>query len=232
LNEGETDYKSNEIGQAHNKQESQRRILFKFIDSPVKFLIKHNVSPNMLSFFGFLCSLISAIFIGFGGLHFSFWLGWIGPFLFFWTGAFDVFDGEVARRTNQNSKAGAFLDSNLDRLSDATIIIGMVFGNLINYIVGYILIFLVIMISYIRAKAESEGLEMSGIGIMERAERVIILFFFFIGEVWAYFLTNLIFGTPSPLFSQIFIVIFMVLCLYTVIQRFTYSYKSLSKNDN
>ena len=186
----------------------------------------------MLSFFGFLCSLISAIFIGFGGLHFSFWLGWIGPFFFFWTGAFDVFDGEVARRTNQNSKAGAFLDSNLDRLSDAAIIIGMVFGNLINYLVGYILIFLVIMISYIRAKAESEGLEMKGIGIMERAERVIVLFFFFIAEVWVYFLTNLIFGTSSPLFRQIFFVIFIALCLYTVIQRFTYSYKSLSKNDN
>ena len=99
-----------------------------------------------------------------GGLHFSLWLGWIGAFFFFWTGAFDVFDGEVARRTNQNSKAGAFLDSNLDRLSDVTIILGMIFGNLINYLEGYILIFLVIMISYIRAKAESEGIEMSGIG--------------------------------------------------------------------
>ena len=231
MNQGETDSKLNEIEQ-HNKQEGYRRFLGRFIDGPANFFIKHNVSPNMLSFFGFLCSLLSAIYIGMGGLHFSIWWGWIGPFIFFWTGAFDVFDGEVARRTNQNSKAGAFLDSNLDRLSDATIIFGMIYGNLINYIVGYILIFLVIMISYIRAKAESEGLEMSGVGIMERAERVIIMFFFLIAEVWAYFLTDLIFGTPSPLFSQIFILIFMLLCLYTVIQRFTYSYKSLSKNDN
>ncbi|MHA1669249.1 MAG: CDP-alcohol phosphatidyltransferase family protein [Promethearchaeota archaeon] len=220
------------IGEAHNKQESQRRLLGYFIDGPVKFLIKHNVSPNLLSFFGYSCSLISAIFIGIGGLHFSLWWGWIGPFLFFWAGVFDVFDGEVARRTNQNSKAGAFLDSNLDRLSDATIIFGMIFGNLINYLEGYILIFLVIMISYIRARAENEGLEMSGVGFMERAERVIILFLFLIAEVWAYFLTDLVFGTPSSLFSQIFILIFIALCLYTVIQRFTFSYKSLSKSAN
>ena len=186
----------------------------------------------MLSFFGFLCSLISAIYIGIGGLHFSIWFGWIGAFFFFWTGAFDVFDGEVARRTNQNSKAGAYLDSNLDRLSDATIIFGMIYGNLINYFEGYILIFLVIMISYTRAKAEKEGLEMSGIGMMERAERVIVMFFFLIAEVWAHFLTNLIFGTPSPLFSQLFILIYIALCLYTVIQRVTYSYKSLNKKDN
>jgi archaetidylinositol phosphate synthase len=222
----------NEVEKTHNKQDVQRKILYKFIDDPVKFLIKHNVSPNLLSFFGYLCSLLAAIFIGLGGLHFSFWLGWIGPFIFFWTGAFDVFDGEVARRTNQNSKAGAFLDSNLDRLSDVTIIFGMIFGNLISYIEGYILIFLVIMISYIRAKAESLGLEMSGVGMMERAERVIFLLIFFVAEVWVYFLTDLFYGTPSSLFSQIVILVFMALCLYTIIQRFVFSYKFFSKNDN
>jgi archaetidylinositol phosphate synthase len=124
------------------------------------------------------------------------------------------------------------LDSNLDRLSDVTIIFGMIFGNLISYIEGYILIFLVIMISYIRAKAESLGLEMSGVGMMERAERVIFLLIFFVAEVWVYFLTDLFYGTPSSLFSQIVILVFMALCLYTIIQRFVFSYKFFSKNDN
>ena len=232
MNQREPNDKSKQNGQGHNKQEVQRKVVFRFIDGPVNFFIKHNIPPNLLTFLGYLFSLFSAIFIGLGGLHFSILWGWIGPLLYFWTGAFDVFDGEVARRSNQNSKAGAFLDSSLDRLSDATIIFGMIFGNLINYLQGIILIFLVIMISYTRARAENEGLALSGIGLMERAERVITLFFYFIAEVWAHFLTGVFLGTPNSIFSQIFIYVFILLCLYTVVQRIIFSYKSLNKNDN
>ena len=197
----------NEPENSHNKQENQRRILHKFIDHPVKFLIKHNVTPNQISFYGFACSIIFVVLLSFGILHFSIWWGWIGPFFLFWAGTFDVLDGEVARRTKRNTKAGAFLDSNLDRVSDALIVLGMIFGNLIDYLTGFILLFLIIMISYIRARAENEGVEMAGIGFMERAERLIILFFAFILEIWVHYLTGLIFGSPSLLFFHIFILI-------------------------
>ena len=215
----------------NNKQVNQRKILNKFIDRPVKFLIRHNITPNQLSFLGFTCSLIVAVFLAFNILHLSIWWGWIGPFFLFWAGAFDVFDGEVARRTEKNTKAGAFLDSNLDRASDGLIVIGMILGDLINYITGFILIFLMIMISYIRTRAENEGIEMIGIGLMERAERIIILFFAFIIEIWVNYLTTTFFGHPSPLFFQIFILIFIILLIITILQRFIYSYKNLKHLD-
>ena len=215
----------------NNKQLNQRKILNKFIDRPVKFLIRHNISPNQLSFFGFTCSLIFSVLLTFKILHFSLWWGWIGPFFLFWAGAFDVFDGEVARRTERNTKAGAFLDSNLDRVSDGLIVIGMILGNLINYITGFVLIFLMIMISYIRARAENEGIEMIGIGLMERAERIMILFFAFIIEIWVHYLTMTVLGYPSPLFFQIFILVFIILLIWTVAQRFIYSYKNLKHLD-
>ena len=227
----ETQFRLNISQPQNNKQVNQRKILNKFIDRPVKFLIKHNITPNQLSFFGFICSLIFTVLLSFNVLHFSLWWGWIGPFFLFWAGAFDVFDGEVARRTEKNTKAGAFLDSNLDRVSDGLIVIGMILGNLIDYITGFILIFLMIMISYIRARAENEGIEMIGIGLMERAERLIILFCAFITEIWVYYFTLTFFGHPSPLFFQIFIAVFILLLIITVLQRFIYSYENLKRLD-
>lgn len=214
-----------------NKQVNQRKILNKFIDRPVKYLIRHNLTPNQLSFIGFIFSSIFSILLVIRILHLSLWLGWLGPFFLFLAGAFDVFDGEVARRTKKISKAGAFLDSNLDRVSDSLIVIGMIFGNLINYLTGFILLFLMIMISYTRARAENEGIEMIGIGLMERAERLIILFFAFIVEIWVHFLTILFLGYPSSLFFQSFIIIFILLLAITLFQRFVFSIKNLKLLD-
>lgn len=215
----------------HTKRETQQKILLKFIDGPVKLLIRHNVTPNILSYLGFLFSLTTAILLAFDSLHFPFWIAWITPFIFFWSGALDVFDGEVARRTNSNSMVGAFLDSNLDRLSDAVIVIGLILGNYIHYILGYIMLFLILMISYIRSKAESQGINMRGIGFMERAERLIILWFLFIGEIEIYFFTNLVLGYHFTLFIPISMIVFTILLLLTVIQRIVFSLKKLRKID-
>jgi len=232
--------KVSEKEKANTKRQNQRKLLDRFIDRPVNLLIKHNVSPNSLSFIGFVFSIAAAFFISIGGIYGrlglyypsnAIWSAWIVPFLMFWAGAFDVFDGEVARRTGHNSKAGAFLDSNLDRLSDAVIILGMIFGNLIDYLWGYILLFLVIMISYIRARAENEGIEMKGIGFMERAERLIILWFGFITEFWIYYLSKLIYGSHFKLFFPIFIIIYTGLLVFTILQRLLYSFKSLHEID-
>ncbi|NVM45853.1 MAG: CDP-alcohol phosphatidyltransferase family protein [Candidatus Lokiarchaeota archaeon] len=215
--------------QANVKRSNQRRILNKFVDLPVKLLIKHGFTPNILSFCGFFCSITVAVLLAWGGLHFPFPLAWIVPFVMFWAGAFDAFDGEVARRTGNISISGAFLDSNLDRLSDAAIILGLVMGGYFNYVIGYVILFLIIMISYIRARAENEGIDMKGVGFMERAERLIIFWFAFIFEFWIYFLSNLFYGAPFRLFFPIFTVIFTGLLILTIIQRLLFSFKSLYK---
>jgi len=220
------------IEQANIKRSNQRRILQIFIDLPVKLLIKCGFTPNTLSFCGFFCSITVAFLLSIGGLHFPFPIAWIVPFVLFWAGAFDVFDGEVARRTKINSKTGAFLDSNLDRLSDAAIVLGLILGGYLDYVIGFTILFLIIMISYIRARAENEGIDMKGVGFMERADRLITLWFAFISEFWIYFLSNLIFGTPFTLFFPIFILIFAGLLTLTIIQRLIFSFKALRKIEN
>ncbi len=198
------------------------------IEKRVNFFIKHNVSPNKLSYLGFCLSLACAIFLGFDFLHLSLWLAWIPPLLLFLSGSFDVFDGAVARKTNSASQFGAFLDSNLDRLADAIIFLGFIYGGYIDYLTGFICFFLSLMISYIRSRAENEGVEMQGVGFLERAERMLLLFFGMIIEAWVYFFTN----ATNSLFFFIFIWTFILLLTITVFQRLLFAFKELKKMEN
>lgn len=212
----------------NKKRQIEKKILSKLISSPVDFLMRHHFTPNLLSFLGFLCILISAILISFGLVHSPIWVAWIVPFFLLFGGVFDVFDGEVARKTGKDSDTGAFLDSNVDRISDIIIIIGFVYGKLINFVLAFILMFLTIMISYTRAKAENLGLIMKGIGFLERAERLVILTVAIIVESWVYFLSSLFFQTPNTWFFPVFIIVFTILLLLTLLQRFYFSLTNLA----
>lgn len=228
------------------KRTRQKEILNKYnkyIDSPVKFLIKHNISPNEISFIGFIISITAAFLIAIGGVYFSMYFAWIIPFLMGLAGAFDLFDGEVARRTEKESQAGAFLDSNLDRLSDAVFILGLMYGGLVSYLLGYIILFLVIMISYTRSRAENEGVNMKGVGFMERAERILFMLFALLLEMWYYFLSLVILRAPitilvpfitripvTPIFL-ISIIVYTILLCVTVTQRLTFTFKTLKSQN-
>ena len=71
-------------------------------------------------------------------------------------------------------------------------IFGLIYGGFINSLCGYFILFLVLMISYIRARAENEGIDMKGVGFMERAERLIILMVALSIETWVYHFSGLL----------------------------------------
>lgn len=98
-----------------------------------------------------------------------------GSILLLISGFFDIIDGNVARVTRQSSKKGAFLDSSLDKLAEATIFIGIAAGGLADPLLCMIGLALSLMVSYVRARAESLSIELKGIGIGERAERLLII---------------------------------------------------------
>ncbi|TXT67086.1 MAG: conserved membrane protein of unknown function [Promethearchaeota archaeon] len=202
-----------------DKRKKQKRFFHKFIDSPVSYLIKWNISPNILSLGGFIGSFLASILIGLGFIHGNFFLAWIPPILIMVSGVLDVFDGEVARRTEQVSPEGSFLDSNIDRVSDSVIIFGLVYGNLVHIIEGFLLLFLFIMISYTRSRAEVEQVEMKGIGFLERAERLIILIIALIIEIYIYAITDWINADPYVCFFPIFIKFFILALIFTLGQR-------------
>ena len=94
-------------------------------------------------------------------------------------GLLDIFDGGVARLRHEDSRAGAFLDSVMDRLSDA-IVFGCLFWSLSeqhrHLQAGLCMSALVISlsVSHLRAEAEALGLTLSE-GVMQRLERYVVL---------------------------------------------------------
>jgi CDP-diacylglycerol--glycerol-3-phosphate 3-phosphatidyltransferase len=95
------------------------------------------------------------------------------------SGLFDMLDGALARVENSQSDFGAFLDSLLDRYSEATILLALIYIFTIrqqtaNVLLVYGVAIGSILISYARARAEALGLE-AKVGIAPRPERVLIL---------------------------------------------------------
>ena len=137
------------------------------------------LSPTFWSMIGFAFAILSSIF--FGLAHVLSQQDWefpwqvIASIMLLISGFFDIVDGSVARVMKKTTTRGAFLDSNFDKVSEALIFIGIAIGGLSNPILAMIALATSILVSYLRARAESLGIELKGIGIGERAERLLIL---------------------------------------------------------
>jgi archaetidylinositol phosphate synthase len=99
----------------------------------------------------------------------------IGGVLLMLSGFFDIVDGSVARVTNKMSKRGAFLDSIFDKLAEVVIFGGIALGQLADSFWCIVGLGMSLLVSYTRARAESLGERLQGIGIGERAERILII---------------------------------------------------------
>ena len=96
--------------------------------------------------------------------------------LYILAGFMDSLDGTVARIRKEVSAWGGFIDAYLDRVEEAAYLI-MLIPSQINPDPVYIAIFLSLsfLTSYSRSKAHEVGIKLAGVGLMERAERIIIL---------------------------------------------------------
>src|SRR5919205_4539823 len=102
-----------------------------------------------------------------------------GGILLFFSAGFDMLDGALARITAQQSSFGAFLDSLLDRYSEAAILLALIYvftvrGSTAVVLLVYSVAMGSILISYARARAEGLGLE-AKVGVAPRPERILIL---------------------------------------------------------
>ena len=91
----------------------------------------------------------------------------------------DMLDGAVAKASGRASRKGAFLDSVVDRLSDAAVLSGLIWFAVardrgVTAVLAGIVLGLSLIVSYIKARAESLGFACN-VGIAERPERVIVL---------------------------------------------------------
>jgi len=99
----------------------------------------------------------------------------IGGILLLISGFFDIVDGQVARVLQKTSKKGAFLDSVFDKVAEVAVFLGILIGGYSEGYVVLLAITLSLLVSYTRARAESLGVQLQGIGIGERAERLLVI---------------------------------------------------------
>ena len=185
--------------------QSLRPLLTKILNPIAKNL---NINPNIVTVISPFIALIAAY-------GFAKHLLILGAIAILASGFLDVVDGAVARYHNRSSPFGAFLDSTMDRFADAIIYIGIIFGGYCDWLVGVLAIHSAITVSYVRARAESQGAECN-IGIAERAVRMIILM---IGAIIGYF--------AGDIYFTYIIYILVILSYFTVAQRIVYVWRQL-----
>ncbi len=143
-----------------------------FLEPMARFISTTGVSPNVITIFGFLLMVGVAVVLAYGYL---FW----GGLLIIGVALFDAVDGTLARMMGRTSRFGAFLDSTLDRFSEAVIFLGL-FVFLIGQdqemelLLIYATVVGSLMVSYARARAEGIGVALTD-GFFTRFERVFLL---------------------------------------------------------
>ena len=133
------------------------------------------------------------------------------------SGFFDLLDGAVARQHGWVTAYGGFLDSVLDRYTDLSVAFGIFiyFSRRDDLLFFVILTFVaaigIVIVSYIRARAEAASLQCKG-GLLERPERTMLL------------IIGLCFGVLKPV-----IIVLAVLTHFTAVQRILIVRKAAQK---
>ena len=168
------------------------------------FCALRKITPNQLTLFGFLLSLVA-------GLTYMAGLFSLGAILLLIGSLGDLLDGALARSTRTASRFGAFLDSTMDRYSDFFVFAGIAYYFATEGLWGFCLMALWIILgafitSYAKARAESLIPSCEG-GVLERAERLILLILgSFFQPLLPWVLVILLIGTHATAVQRILFV--------------------------
>jgi CDP-diacylglycerol--glycerol-3-phosphate 3-phosphatidyltransferase len=138
-----------------------------------RWLVAHGVYPDVVTVVGTVGTVAAALWFFPRGELF---VGTVVATLFV---LFDLVDGAMARARGNGTSFGAVLDSTCDRVADGALFAGITWwclgvgGERVLGIAALLCLVAGQLVSYIKARAEAEGLSADG-GLVERAERLII----------------------------------------------------------
>jgi CDP-diacylglycerol--glycerol-3-phosphate 3-phosphatidyltransferase len=159
-----------------------QKLAYKGLDPFVKLLMKLGVTPNAVTVFGFILTVISTVVLIYGAeigdRNNHRFIGYAG-FIILAAGAMDMIDGRLARLNNQAHPFGALFDSVVDRYSELIMFFGFCYYMVTqDYLLTSLFCFIAmigsIMVSYTRARAEGLGVN-ADVGVMQRPERVVLV---------------------------------------------------------
>jgi CDP-diacylglycerol--glycerol-3-phosphate 3-phosphatidyltransferase len=149
-----------------------------------QIFVRTPITPNMLTVFGFFLNVIVAAILASGHLI-------AGGVMLIFAAAFDMLDGALAKITDRVTPFGGFLDSVVDRYSEAVVLLGLLLffywqpggNNVVEVILIYVILVGSVMISYARARAGALNIS-NEVGLMARPERIVILAIGLILHTW------------------------------------------------
>lgn len=156
-------------------------IVYKLINPLITLLVRAGITPNAVTTIGFGINVVATVVFVAGGREPRTdlrYVGWGGAIILF-GGLFDMIDGRLARVARMESRFGALYDSVLDRYSELVMFLGICYylvaqSYFLSSLFAFIAMIGSLMVSYVRARAESLGIECKG-GLMQRPERVLLI---------------------------------------------------------
>jgi CDP-L-myo-inositol myo-inositolphosphotransferase len=149
-------------------------------------LVNHQITPNQISLFSFLCSVLAAGLFALEGYFALLLGGLVAQF----ASILDGCDGEVARLKYQSSAYGGWFDAVLDRYADAFLLFGLTWhayaAKMDSFIllIGFMAIIGSFMLSYTADKYDSLMRDLISHGKRLRMGRDIRVFLIFLGAVF------------------------------------------------
>ncbi|MEM2197532.1 MAG: CDP-alcohol phosphatidyltransferase family protein [Nitrososphaerota archaeon] len=156
-----------------HRRDLERGLINRLAGRVVIFLVRRGVSPLHLTYGAFILSIASSILYALTGLSILFPV--FGGVVWLASGFFDAIDGEVARLSSKTSRLGAYVDSILDKAAEAVVCLGLLLSGLVDDLAVLVFCVSSLLVSYSRARAEGVGVSLAGVGIAERAERIILV---------------------------------------------------------
>ncbi len=138
-----------------------------------RFISWSGVSPDVVTIAGFSLTAADAVLLAMGHVQSA-------GILLIPAAGLDAIDGSLARIQNRVTRFGAFLDSTVDRLSEAVLFLGALLyylsGSPTNteIIVLFVALIGSLMVSYTKARSEAVGVTIRG-GLLTRFERMLVL---------------------------------------------------------
>ncbi|MEE8329986.1 MAG: NTP transferase domain-containing protein [Thermodesulfovibrionia bacterium] len=152
-----------------------------------RYLLKTDISPNQISFFSFILSLIAAALFFFGS-YIALAAGAVFAQI---SSIIDGCDGEVARLKHKETDFGGWFDAVLDRYADAFLLFGLTYhtftqsGNISYLVIGFLAIIGSFMNSYTSDKYDGFMKRKLGPGKHYfRMGRDVRIFLIFIGALF------------------------------------------------
>jgi CDP-diacylglycerol--glycerol-3-phosphate 3-phosphatidyltransferase len=144
----------------------------RLVDPLVALLAAAGVTPAALSVAGLLGNVAAAVLVARGELV-------AGGVVMLLASTLDLLDGALARATGKATRFGAVLDASFDRVSEAAVLFGLLvyesgLGNREESLLIFVAATGSMLVSYIRARAEANGVTLTE-GVFTRPERVVLL---------------------------------------------------------